>query len=202
MAKFDVLFTDWSGCVSNDLSQVYAAHTKIIESFGKTQIPLDEWKRIFTSTERLYTFFGIYDLRDVNKMFRENFDAIVNAGSMPAVYSDAPAMLEKISKEMPIIVVSAHLQHQLEAEAERYGVRKFITKIYGEIGDKAESIVREKGARRAIFVEDMVQGIRAGKRAQVPVAAVTRGYHFLDMLLAENADYYINDLKGLENIIF
>ncbi|MBI4141789.1 HAD family hydrolase [Candidatus Woesearchaeota archaeon] len=76
-----------------------------------------------------------------------------------------------------------------------------MTKVYGDAHDKAEVILQEKGSAKALFVEDMIEGIRAGKKAKITTVAVTRGYHFEDMLRAENADFYIDDLNDLERII-
>ena len=199
--NFDILFLDWSGCVSNDLEAVYTTQIRLVQKFGKPALELNSWRRVFTSFTALYAASGI----DVNKLpaelFPETFELVYEAGIKPTIYPDAKEALEKISRKVPIIIVSAHMQYAIEREAEQYGIAKCISKIYGGVGDKSELLLREKGTKKTIFVEDMVQGIRAGKKAGMQTVAVTRGYHFPDMLLAENADYYINDLTGLEKIL-
>ncbi|MBI4140386.1 HAD family hydrolase [Candidatus Woesearchaeota archaeon] len=202
-ANFDILFCDWSGCISNDLFTVYNAHKKTIKQFGKKTVSLDEWRRLFTSLKALYFAFGVeLPISAPYRDYPEFYEDVVNEGLKPTVYPETPAVLERISREVPIVIVSAQMQYALDREAEEYGVRKFLTRVYGDVQDKAELILREKGSAKALFVEDMIEGIRAGKRAKVTTVAVTRGYHFEDMLRAEHADFYIDNLKDLERIIF
>ena len=202
MVKYDVIFSDWSGCISDDLKAVYTAQSRIVQSYGKKALNLEDWRRAFITISELYSVSGINETNEeLARQFKQQFEIVYTEGIKPTVYSEAPKIIEKISREIPIIIVSAHIQHAIEREAEQYSIKQYLTKIYGEIYDKAEFLKREKGNKNAIFIEDMVAGIRAGKKANVPTIAVTRGYHFKDMLIKENPDFIIEDLTGLEKIV-
>ena len=126
-SKFDVLFCDWSGCISNDLQTVYAAHLMTVDSFGiKKIIPLEAWQRLFvTDLKTFYEQFRVFaPMDEIDERYPQCYETAINLGIKPTVYPDAPAALEKISREVPIIVVSAQMQHALEREAEDYSVKK------------------------------------------------------------------------------
>ncbi|MBI4141790.1 hypothetical protein HY484_02610 [Candidatus Woesearchaeota archaeon] len=129
-ANFDVLFCDWSGCISNDLLTVYNAHARTIKQFGKKIVPLDEWRRRFTSLKALYSSFGVeLPITAPYRDYPEFYEDVVNDCIKPNVYSEAPAVLERISRKVPIVIVSAQMQYALDREAEEYGVRKSKKKI-------------------------------------------------------------------------
>lgn len=202
MAKYDVIFSDWSGCISDDLRAVYTAQSRIVQKYGKKTLSLTDWRRAFITISDLYAASQINEtMEELSKQFKQQFEIVYNEGIKPTVYPEAQEALKKISREIPIIIVSAHIQYALEREAEQYGIKQYLTKIHGEIYDKAEFLKREKDNKKSIFIEDMVAGIRAGKKANVPTIAVTRGYHFKDMLVKENPDFLIDDLTELEKIV-
>jgi len=113
-----------------------------------------------------------------------------------AVYDGIPEVLERLSRNHQIVIVTANARKGVYQTLSRNGLRDWVTDILdGESGgSKAEKILAsmkklgfEKG--RTFMVGDALSDITEGKKAGVRTVAVTWGFQSRERLLEGKPDF-------------
>ena len=201
--ELETIIFDWSGVISDDFDGVYNTSMKIFEVYRREKISKSEFRRNLSNPPA--RFWKIYlphiYIHDIQKHFNK-FIVMENYGPMPGALATLDFLKDKL-KEM--YVLSAHPRHALEAEARRYGIYNYFKAISCDNHYKDRALHRliednRIDVEKTLFVEDMVEGILAGKKAGVKTAALLSGYHSEKKLRTANPDYVFNDVSGLTTL--
>jgi len=195
---------DWSGTISDDTHPVYLAFNRTAQDLGLPEIQdKKEWLKLTVkSLEAHFSELLNKNLtsREVWDMYASNFQTVSNEGTKPLIYDEVRDVLKHLKKEgKKMIVISAHPTKSLIKEAQDYGIDQYFEDIIGSVIDKSDSI-KDLPKRfgfdisNSIYIGDTIQDIKASKKAEVPIIALSRGYHSREILLSENPDFIWDNL--------
>ena len=196
---------DWSGTLSDDLTQCYTADMNVFKKLGLKVLSLEEYKREFTLPYMNFYHKFRKDIakEEVDKLFFQE----INLVGEPKPFPKVKEVLEFLkNKKIKIALLSSHPQEKLEKEIKNYGFQKFFIEANGSIHDKVETILeitKRNGFEpdETAYIGDMIHDIEAGKGGKVTTIAVSWGYQPKEKLLKENPNFFINDLEELKKIV-
>lgn len=112
------------------------------------------------------------------------------------------------SSNYRLIVVSSNNTGIINGFLQKYGIDKYFSGVYGNVGlfSKAQAlrrVMKREGfvASDAIYVGDEVRDIEASKKAGMPVIAVTWGYNGKKILTKYKPDYLVETPAEISNIL-
>ncbi len=200
--------TDWSGTISDDRLAVYNANIRILTDYGLCLPSYEAWLTSpATNAVEFLMHAGIpLQPEELRRMFEKYFEE-ESAKNPPAAYNGAEEFLRQISKKgRKIAVVSSHPSEKIEEEAMEYGVRQFISGIFGNSMNKTDTILEaciafDTPPEHAVYVCDMVGDIRHARAAGVLPVCVAHGYHSYEALEKElgSSEFISRDLVELGN---
>lgn len=210
--KIDLIIVDWSGVVSDDRKYVCDIVNKVMEAYSKQPISLEQFsKSIILDFEKFWNKFRVYDdLEEIQRRFNSFLDKVE---TRPKLIKDAYHTLNLLAdKRKKLAVISAH--PNVKNEMYYYAITHLFNDVRAPIKKSNiedycstidELMSRNKTKKnRTILVEDMVGGVKAGKKAGVITVALCDpryGYHTKEKLIEQNPDYLIENIKELEKII-
>jgi len=212
MIRADAVVFDWSGVISDDINYVNDIVNRVLRSYGKTGLGLEEYRKIFSLN--FAEFWRKLDVHDDIEKIQNIFNVVIDVGEpKPRIVENAYSVIEHFrSKGKKLAVFSAH--PNVKKEIVGYGIEKFFDVVYAPVNKRsAESycsalgcLLRELGvsASDAVLVEDMSEGIVAGRLAGIRTVALAHpdyGYHSFEALERESPDFIIREIKKLEEII-
>lgn len=192
---------DWSGTLSDDRPPVYQANMRMRDAYGLEQISYEDWMR--TSVGNVVELFQIANpslsAEQIWSDYRRIFDEVLADGIEPSMYEAVPALMQALRDANKIVgIVSAHPQKNLEAEAERYGLREHFDFIIGDCRAK-DAALREMAQlyvdnpnTQALYTGDTIQDMHYAKLAGYKTAAIGTGYQSEAQLRAVSPDFYID----------
>lgn len=209
--EIKLVITDWSGVVSNDMLPVYECNMRLLEEYGGKRISFEEWRK-YTSVNAagFLRKYGIPNV-DEDRTFRDYkkyFSELMQDGEqwLPFLIDFAKQGLINLKeRNIMLAVLSSHPEANLTEEIKRYDVDRFFKIIKANSGFKADGLVEicdtlRVQRQQALFLEDTVDGIEAGKQARTKTAGVCTGYHDKERLKAAKPDYLLDDLRGLKYV--
>lgn len=131
--------------------------------------------------------------------YKRLFDEVLAEGTEPTMYEAVPALIRALRNANKIVgIVSAHPQKNLEAEAERYGLREHFDFVIGDCRAK-DAALREMAqlyvdnpTTQALYTGDTIQDMHYAKLAGYRAVAIGTGYQSEAQLRAVNPDYYVD----------
>ncbi len=196
---------DWSGVISDDRRSVYEANMAVLTRHGKETMSFDEWLQKTTLTA--VDFFRNQGIKENSEVlsdeYRREYSFARERGSNPIAYPDAIDFFNVISDAgVPAVVISSHPINHLLRESDEYGLRNYITRIYGSIRDKGKSIIdsyNEFGVRQeeTIYIGDTSYDIAEARNAGVVAVGMATGYHTRGRLIEARPDILADSLKDL-----
>ena len=203
--RIRLVATDWSGVISDDRRPVYEANMAVLARHGKETMAFDEWLQRTTLTA--VDFFrnqGITaDTAVLFEEYRKEYSLARSRGINPIAYPDAIDFFNVISDAgVPAVVISSHPINHLLRESDEYGIRNYITRIYGGIKDKGKSIIdsyTEFGVSQedTIYIGDTIYDIAEARNAGVVAVGMATGYHTRGRLIDARPDILADSLKDL-----
>lgn len=204
-----ILFTDWSGVVSDDTKTIYRTTVCMLKYFGYSEaedIEYDQWLDHSRSLEQhnpvaAMKFYGIQAGEDEICIAQEKYiTEHSNNGIAPVPYADAVSTLVDLAdRGVSIYVISSHPSRNVKNESERYGLSGKC-KIIGGCRDKAvvlKQLCAEIGTYQVPFLGDTKSDVIAGQKAGVITVAVEGGYHSREMLESAKPDYIIGKFSDI-----
>ena len=199
------LIFDWSGTLSNDLSQVYEACMQTFRKFGKQPISLEEFRSEFVLPYMNFwhKYFPSMTKEEQDRLFAE---ALVDT-EQPELYDGVKQELEALKKSgLNLIVISSYPHDALITQAADYGCSQYFSEINGGIHDKTQEIaeiMQRNGflPHETAYVGDMVHDVKAGKKAGVLTVAIDWGYQTRERLLTSNPDKIISNISELRELL-
>jgi phosphoglycolate phosphatase len=196
---------DWSGTLVNNLESVYEATMMVFKKLGGKRISLDEYKKENVSPYMNFwnKYFPDLTKEQQDVLFKE---AIKNA-PQAKLYDGVPETLKRLhSKGIKLIVMSSQHQEQLEIEAERYGIKRYIQTFISGVHDKKGvilGVVSQYGLNpvTTLCIGDTVAEVETGKMAKLTTVALTWGFDSRDKLSQAKPDYIFDNLSQLEKIV-
>lgn len=194
---------DWSGVISDDFQAVYNSSMKIFDIYNRPGITADEFRDSIENPSKKFWQKMVPWARmdDVQR----HFDILIR----DEVRKPLPGAKDTLSflngKGISMYVVSSHPQTILEEEARSYGIYDYFLGIYGSNYYKDRRLARVVGDRNldkntTLFVEDMLEGLLAGKQIGIKTAALLSGYHSEERLRQANPDYIFQNITGLKTL--
>ncbi len=191
--KFDHIIWDWSGTISDDLQRVYEATMRVFDTLGIPRITAKEHKEKFVLPPvNFYKGFTVHaaDLEpELARLFKRHYAAVRAENEIPL--HPIPGMVDVVGElfqsYIPQSVISAHVQGELEREADQYGLAPSFTAIHGDIHRKSQFLpefVQNLGTdpARIAYIGDMTSDIAAAHAAGVHSIAVIWGYQTAERL--------------------
>ncbi|MGF1700222.1 HAD family hydrolase [Photobacterium makurazakiensis] len=120
---------------------------------------------------------------------------------IPALFPQAKEVLEQLSREMPLVVLSASHTEVLNRILSHHGIAHCFTSVIGgdKPGSKADKLVAIKAQHNCfmVMVGDGVSDIDAAKAAGIPSVAVNWGWQSADILQQRKPNYQIQTPEQL-----
>lgn len=132
------------------------------------------------------------------------FDYIEDTIIYPDIVDTLAALQEK---DVFVSLLTTKMQEQADRIIEYFGLEKYFTIIFGRrdgipikpAADQLLNICRVTGVppEETLMVGDSELDIQCGKNAGAKTCGVTYGYRTKELLMEENPDYLISDIKEL-----
>lgn len=209
LQDYDLFLFDWSGTLSDDRLPVYRANCLMRQDYRLPILSYEEWlPTVGMSVVDAFRSYGasVSDT-EISALYRKHLGDVVGRGVHPQMYSDASPLLHALRQHgKQLMVLSAHPQNHLEAEAQRYGIDSLFDRLIGDAFDKA-SVMRgvvdsmEVPAERVVYIGDTVTDMRAARSVGLDTIAVSTGYHAHDRLAAEEPHHLFTSLTEMHNAL-
>ncbi|MEA2076818.1 MAG: HAD-IA family hydrolase [Candidatus Marinimicrobia bacterium] len=223
MKKIDLICYDFDGTLCNTLPDIVNSMNIVLEENGFLTISEAKVRSFIGSGISKLVERSVYCalagdkndpvdpglLKKVGLAMGKHYSAHLMDNSY--LYEDTIETLEYFSAYLQIIV-SNKPQKMVETMLEHYGIKHYFDLIIG--GDTLEvckpdpaiwDYIKERmnlsGDIKGIMVGDSVPDLAFGRIAGLERIAVTYGYNDLPILQEESADYFIDHLRELKNII-
>jgi phosphoglycolate phosphatase len=201
---------DWSGTLSDDRPPVYQTNERIRADYGLPSVSYEDW--LLHSVGNVVDYFQQQDptlaAERILADFKKHFAQVEADGTVPHMYEAVPGLLRTLRDENKIIgVISAHPQINLEAEAERYGIRDLFDFMIGSCHAKDEALRDIAGIYvqdpriEAYYTGDTTHDMQHGKLAGYATIAIGTGYHSESQLRSVNPDHYIGTHEAFYPLI-
>ena len=132
----------------------------------------------------------------------------VNVAPIPPLFPGVRQVLEKLSQDYRLCVVSASARSSIARTLDAHRVATRFERICGaEDGESKSAIIAsldresELADGRSIMVGDTAGDIRQGRRAGALTVAVTWGYQDVDRLLAEKPDFLADSPQDIASVV-
>ncbi|MBN2567270.1 HAD family hydrolase [Candidatus Woesearchaeota archaeon] len=191
-----LLLSDWSGVISDDRKPVFEAANRALEELGARPV---SWDYLWGSTLGSFAQFAARELSAAGRKvptleqlyaaFERSYNAVVDDGVLPEKLPQVDEFLAYLDgRDVPVVVVSSHMDRNVRKEASLYGIAGRIMQIQGSVMDKGraiEDIVRmyDVPKPQAAYLGDMSSDIESGNRAGVRTIGIP-GYHTASQLYA------------------
>ncbi len=195
---------DWSGVISDDLTQSYEANMYIFKKFRVNKLTKEEYKEAFFLP--YLDFYKKYipnaKKEEIDSLFIEALKRV----SKPRIFIGVKETLEALNKrKIKMFVLSSHPITSVLEEAKDYGIKNLFEKIYGSVSNKIDEIKKliEKNTlniQETIFIGDMIHDIKSARSVNIRIAVVTYGYGSKIKLEKENPDFILNKFEEVMKI--
>ena len=196
---------DWSGVISDDLTQAYEAAMYIFKDFGAKQMTKEEFRDAFFLP--YMDFYVKYIPRAIKEKIDSLFTEALKVVTAPKIYSGVKEVLKTLKeKQVKMFVLSTHPQKEILKEIEEYELGDMFEKIYGSVQDKRDiltKLIEENNLDKneIIFVGDMVHDIEAAKSVGIKIAVVSYGYDSKEKLEEHKPDFILNKFEDIKKLI-
>ena len=202
--SLDTIIFDWSGVISDDIPPVYNSCMEVFKRYDLSPITLEQFKVMSTNPHSIFwnRILPHVNIKDIRNIFREVYEQ----QNPPKLIDGVKETIAFLSKQgISLYVLSSHPEIFLHAEARNYGIDSHFTNLFGDKLDKSEFLAGMLASgmikkESTLFVEDMTQGIYAGKQNGIRTAAVLTGYHNEEKLRQANPDYIFKDITGIKSL--
>lgn len=206
ITPIEVIITDWSGVLSNDLPKVYDITNKTLQHYGAKGVSLQQFKEQFDIPfEIFYSKMGVTTpMKEVQKTFGELYES---SKIKVKPFSRIAETLRFLKEEQDkiLIMASGHRSEYIEKEAKAYGVTEYFDRIKGGFplkGDVMDEAIKEFNVKpkRVLLAEDMECGVRDAKRRKINALAIAGdgSYRTYDRLMASKPDFIASDFFCLK----
>lgn len=199
-----LVICDWSGVISDDRKIVHECNMLMCADMGVPLVSYDEWlPSVGLSVNDWYAARGVTHTADeVIAAYEAAFKVVHAKGVRPSMYPDAKIFLERATANRSAVVVSAHPQAFLEAEADAYGIDQFFSQLQGSLRSKTDAILTvlaqlNIAPEACVMIGDTTSDMRHAKAAGVRTVGITTGYHTRGQLEAENPSLIVESLTEL-----
>jgi len=202
----EVIITDWSGVLSDDLSRVHDTTNKTLVHYGAKEIPLQQFKREFDIPfENFYERMDVFNpMKEVQKTFGKLYESSkVKIKPFSGIRETLRFLKEQQDKAL--ILASGHRPEYIKREAESYGITKYFNRIKGGFplkGDVMDEVIKEFGVdpEKILLVEDMECALRDAKQRGINTLAIAGegSYRTYAKLMASKPDFIASDFYCLK----
>jgi phosphoglycolate phosphatase len=200
---------DWSGVISNDMRAVFRCNQLIVESHGVLcTIAFEDYFRQGKTFDEFLRENGIIidDYAERAELFRINFQLACETGDAPTIIPGIiPFLVSVRDRNIPMIIVSAHLQEFIERESQGYNIRSFFKEVNAGTTEGKASVIKDACERfglkpeEVLFFGDTIFDIQSGQEVGVWTVALSTGYHSEEMLRTSNPDVLASSLVDAFN---
>lgn len=199
----NVIF-DWSGTLSDDFAQGYAATMGVFRRLGIPLMSREHYRAEFTLPYmNFYRRFTAASEETIRRLFLEE----VRGSKGPALFPGVEELLRELnSRGLSLAILSSHPQERLEEEVRCCGLEELFLEVKGSVHDKTTGIAgilerRRLARHETAYVGDMTHDLEAGRQAEVLTIAVTWGYQPCELLASLAPDMLIDDIRRLKEIL-
>lgn len=195
-----VFFWDHSCTLVDDVDAVIHTHNTILDMYGKDPIGHDQFKDVVRLSNTYVDNYRIWGILDEDPVLEErggnyigflyeNIFPTMRELVLPYPYVDTEEVLASTaSMGIKNIVVSLHPQEDLERQLEMFGLKKYISEIYGGVKDKADLMsdilkrLRVSPENAAIIGDTHYDSLFGEKTGVVSIAKYNGGFVTNDIL--------------------
>ena len=197
---------DWTGTLSDNFHCFKKVCDSIFQEFGKEILSDEEIRMSFTTP---YMNFWNKYIPDISKSEMEHlYEKHIQKAGEPNLFEgvkETVSHLRELGFEM--FVVSLDPKSKLAIETERSGISHFMTEIIGGVDHKKEDSINyliekyDLDRNNTYFIGDTTGDIVSGEIAGINTIAITWGIQHEKTLSEAGADYMIDNIIEIRNII-
>ncbi|MDD2935106.1 MAG: HAD family hydrolase [Candidatus Pacebacteria bacterium] len=197
---------DWTGTLSDNFHCFKKVCDSIFQEFGKEIISDEEVRMNFTTP---YMNFWNKYIPDISKSEMEVlYEKHTKEAGEPNLFDGVKETITHLKESgFEMFVVSLDPKSKLTIETERSGISHFMTEIIGGVDHKKEDSINyliekyDLDRNNTYFIGDTTGDIVSGEIANIKTIAITWGIQHEKTLSKAGADYLINNIKEIKNII-
>lgn len=205
--KIKGVIFDWNGTLSNDIPRVFNVTMKTVAKTGGIPIrSYQEYRRRVHNP--WYPFYLEMGCRASMEEITKWFTYYSAHSKVPiSLFPDAKNLVNYLkTKNIKVGVISSHITKHLKREARQYGILKLIDFIEGDLHTKSHHIrlfLKRFGFKphEVIYIGDMVNDVREGKRCKVITAAYLKGADTKTKLKKEKPNFFLPRLSLLRKFV-
>jgi len=199
---------DWSGVVKDAVHVQLWLVNRVFVKHGLEELSIDEFRENWVQPHHLFyaKYLPDISLEEEAKDYREG----ILSSDCP-VADSCVGVVELIKrlkdKGFFLAVVSSDLPETLLPEMKRFGLENIFNEVINGVDDKfepVESLIKNHNLNplQTYFIGDSNHEIAVSKKYGIKSIAVTWGFCSEQLLIANNPDFLVNDVKALEDILF
>ena len=214
-ANVDKYVFDWSGTISDDVSAVYEACTRLAVAYGFDIEPYEDWIQLESATpeddlarmqasscsEAIRTATPESYRREFTKVLLAVHEELPDMRPCPLTRASlALKLFDVIRPGLLLFVLSGAPQAELVREIADYGLYGvFDERVLGDCRDEAAGLtylanLLDINASAIAYVGDTTSDVEAAHRAGAIAVAVSSGYHTPAKLRSANPDVLYSDI--------
>jgi HAD superfamily hydrolase (TIGR01662 family) len=210
--KPEAVLFDWDGTLYDSSKLCFEIYRELFRRFGVGRITFGEFRRDFSGDYHRYQA-----QHGLGEEMWPKFDAAwyevyysKKDGAKP--FANAKNTLTKLHKAgVPIGLVTNATKRRIEGELSKLGMGGYFGAVIAiedanwefKPSPKLINIACEQmrvDERTALYVGDMAEDVKAGKRAGAMTGVVTTGVHTLERLAAEEPDFIFADVSEVPGV--
>ena len=206
--SFKCLVCDFDGTVADTFDQAVRIFNELALEHGFRQVGRSEIEQVRGMTLRQFLRFGRIPKRRMPGLLLAGRSKLAReAHTIPAV-EGIGEVLGIARRQLPRIgILTSNSEHNVRTFAETRGldIFDFISSV-PKLGGKAKYLkaimmTYSLAPHEILFIGDEMRDIKAGKKARVPVGAVTWGFNSRELLKSAAPDYIIESPGELLEVL-
>ena len=205
--KDKLILFDFDGVIVDSFDSVYKINKKAAEFVSK-KISKKDYINFFKGKFHKNLHNHLQLNKDENKKFlQQKYNVFEGEYLKSGLFSFAPDMIEKLSKEASMAIISSAPSETIQKLLEINNLTKKFYNIFGmNKKGKVENIKKcmidtSVDAKNTFFITDTIGDVRDAKKVGVKTIAVTWGFHNEDMLRDSNPDYIVHNYNEILDIV-
>ena len=208
MTSKKMVILDWNGTLIDDMPIWHQSMSKIFEPYGIQPPSIGEYFQKlaeFRNYPAIYHSMGIYlSGPELDRIYTEEYQKHLNEIKL---FPETKETLEALKSRGVILgIITAQLKPLFDALFARLGLEKYFDEVITDALKKDTLIthlcfLRKIDLPNCYYVGDAPSDVRYAKSAGVKSVAYLTRHMPREMLLAQNPDFAITDLRELVKIV-
>lgn len=206
--SFKCLVCDFDGTIASTFGHAVRIYNELALEHGYRLVEESDHERVRGMALSQFLRFARIPKRRLPGLLMAGRSKLAREAHTIPVIEGMDEVLSVVRHLVPVVgVLTSNSAHNVRTFADSRGLSVFdfissVPKLSGKAKYlKAIMMTYSLAAHEVLFIGDEVRDVRAGRKARVPVAAVTWGFNSLELLRAARPDYLVESPRQLLDLL-